>query len=267
MPINIYNINMELPGISEFLPDSFLFFGTPFAINRFEIIRLVALVFVLSFFCITAQRSYKRMLSGNNVPSKPQSILELGLGFVKDFTIETLGEKNGAKAVPMITTIFFSILFFNLTGIIPGLNLAATASIGIPIIFALWVFVSYWKLGIKEYGNPFKFIKSELFPKGFPVFVYPIYALLEALQLLIIRPASLAIRLFANMMAGHILLALCFAATQFFVFVAIPAMKPFAALTFVGGFTATIFEIIVACLQAYIFSLLACVYMQLSQKH
>ncbi|BDZ42961.1 hypothetical protein GCM10025865_22600 [Paraoerskovia sediminicola] len=84
-----------------------------------------------------------------------------------------------------------------------------------------------------------------------------------------IRPASLAIRLVSNMVAGHIMLALCFAATQYFIFEAAPAMKAFGVLTFAGGFVFTLFELLVAALQAYIFALLAAVYvnMSLEEEH
>jgi F-type H+-transporting ATPase subunit a len=262
---------MEMPNISEFLPKPFLFEGTWFAFNRIDLIRVIIMTAMLLFLCITVARAHKRSLVGSHTPTKPQSIVEMGFDLVRNFTYDTLGDKMGKKAYPMIATIFFTILCFNLTGIIPGLNLAATAGIGVPIIFAIWAYFGYWREGIVSHGSGivgfFKFVKSELFPPGLPLFVYPIYAVMELLQLVIIRPASLAIRLFANMMAGHILLALCFAATQFFVFMAAPLMKPLGALTLVGGISATCFELVIACLQAYIFSLLTCVYIQLSHKH
>jgi F-type H+-transporting ATPase subunit a len=68
----------------------------------------------------------------------------------------------------------------------------------------------------------------------------------------------------ANMVAGHLMLVLCFSATQYFIFEAGPAMKAFGALTLVGGFAITLFELFVAALQAYIFVILAAVYISLS---
>jgi F-type H+-transporting ATPase subunit a len=70
--------------------------------------------------------------------------------------------------------------------------------------------------------------------------------------------------LMANMVSGHLMLALCFSATQYFIFEAVPAMKGFGALTFAGGFIFTLFEVFVATLQAYIFVILTAVYINLS---
>lgn len=262
---------MEFPTIDDFLPKSLFFDGTVFAFNRIDLVRILMVSFVAIFFTVVASKSLKRAKSGNLVPTKPQSIVELLFEFIRNFTFETLGEKHGKKWLPLVTTIFCSVLFLNITGIIPGLNIAATASIGIPLIFGLWVFTAYWREGIASHGRGIKgflvFVRSELFPPGLPIFVYPIYGLIELLQLLIIRPASLAIRLFANMMAGHMLLAICFVATQFFIFAADGPMKALGALTFVGAIVMVCFEILVAGLQAYIFSFLAVSYLEISLGH
>lgn len=82
--------------------------------------------------------------------------------------------------------------------------------------------------------------------------------------MLVIRPATLAIRLMANMVSGHLMLALCFAATQYFVVEAAPGLKAFGALTLVASLALTAFEVFVAALQAYIFVVLTAVYISLS---
>jgi F-type H+-transporting ATPase subunit a len=262
---------VDLPSIGEFLPKPFLFEGTPFAINRIDLIRFVVVAFVIVFFCVIASRSHKRALVGNYIPTKPQSVVEMVFEFVRNMVYDNLGAAAGKKWLKMATTIFCSIFFFNITGIIPGLNLAASAGIGIPLVFAVWVFTAYWREGIKDHGGGIKgvlvFLKAELFPPGLPFYVYPIYSLIEFAQLLVIRPASLAIRLFANMMAGHILLGLCFMFTQFFVFVAMPGLKVIGVVTFAFAAFLVLFEILVAALQAYIFTLLACAYISMSFNH
>jgi F-type H+-transporting ATPase subunit a len=100
-------------------------------------------------------------------------------------------------------------------------------------------------------------------------FLYVIVTPIEMLQVFLIRPASLAIRLTANMVAGHIMLVLCFTATEFFFFSASPALKGFGALTLAGGIFITLFEMLVAFLQAYIFTLLTAAYisMSLEEEH
>jgi F-type H+-transporting ATPase subunit a len=87
---------------------------------------------------------------------------------------------------------------------------------------------------------------------------------IEFLQVFVLRPATLALRLMANMVAGHIMLVLAFSATHFFFLEAAPALKAFGALSLLGGLAFTLFEILVAALQAYIFALLAAVYIGMS---
>jgi F-type H+-transporting ATPase subunit a len=97
-------------------------------------------------------------------------------------------------------------------------------------------------------------------PKAFLVLVTPI----ELLSTFILRPVTLALRLTMNMIAGHLLLVLCFSATQFFFFSADGFFKVFGAGTFLFGFVFTLFELLVAFLQAYVFTLLTTVYIQLA---
>jgi F-type H+-transporting ATPase subunit a len=158
---------------------------------------------------------------------------------------------------------FCAILMFNLMGIIPGLNVAATALIGLPLMLAAWTYVTYLSAGVRELGVG-GFLKNNLFPPGVPPFFYVLLTPVEFLQVFIVRPATLALRLMANMVSGHLMLALCFSATQYFLFETVPAMKGFGALTFVGGFIFTLFEVFVATLQAYIFVILTAVYIELS---
>src|SRR5699024_417911 len=94
--------------------------------------------------------------------------------------------------------------------------------------------------------------------------LYLLIAPIEALQVFVIRPATLALRLTANMVAGHLILVLCFAATHFMLLQGAPLIKPIGLLTLVAGVFFTIFEILVALLQAYIFTLLAAVYLNMA---
>ncbi|MDR2508859.1 MAG: F0F1 ATP synthase subunit A [Candidatus Ancillula sp.] len=262
---------LDIPTMQEFLPDPIFFGGTIFELNRLQLIRFIVVLFILLFFGITLSRAKKRADADDFIPSKPQMLIEMLFEFIKNFVFESLGEKAGKRWLPMMTTMFCTIIFMNLTGLVPTLNLAATAGVGIPLLFAIWVFTSYWREGIRDHGGGVKgffvFIKAEVFPPGLPFFVYPIYSLIEIAQLLFIRPVSLALRLLANMIAGHILIALCFAATQFFLFVAEPSMKALGVVTFAGSILFTCFELLVAALQAYIFTLLACAYISMSFAH
>ena len=98
-----------------------------------------------------------------------------------------------------------------------------------------------------------------------PKAIYILLTPVEALQVFILRPATLVIRLLANMMAGHLLLALCFAATSYLFFeTSAVRSRRFGAVTFVAGFGFLLFEVFVAALQAYVFAILTAVYLQMS---
>ena len=248
----------QTPTIDDFLPPEIIFQGTPFALNRIVLIRILITIVMLVVLGISAARA-------KLIPGRWQGAVEWLLDFVRvNIVYEVMGELRGRRYVPMITTLFLTILVFNLCGIIPGLNIAATATIVMPVIFALWTFCQYWIAAVQGKGLG-KFLKEELLPDGVPWPIYIILVPMQLLDILVIRPASLAIRLFANMIAGHILVALCFAATQYFLIDAENKLLiGLGAVTFVSGFVMTLFEAFVAAMQAFIFATLSTVYINLS---
>ncbi len=247
----------HVPSISEFFPPAIFFEGTPFEINRITLVRIVvALALVLWLWLSTRHAKL--------VPGRAQSIVELVLDFVRVQIVESvLGEKVGRKYLPMLTALFLIILAMNLAGVVPFLNIAGTSVVGLPVLLALWVYVVYLGAGIKKQGLG-KFLKNSLFPSGVPPFMYVLITPIEFLQVFVLRPFTLALRLLANMMAGHLMLVLCFAATHFLLLEGGGLIKATSALTILGGFGITLFEIFVAFLQAFIFTLLATVYIQMS---
>lgn len=245
------------PTIADFFPPPVLFEGTFFELNRLQLVRFVAALALIVLFVIAARRA-------KLVPGRFQGAIEMLLDFVRvNVAEDIIGKDKGYKYVPMLTTVFCAVLAFNITGIIPGLNIAGTSLVGLPIMLALWVYVMYLGAGVRAHGVG-GFLKASLFPPGVPPFLYVLLTPVEFLTVFIIRPATLAIRLMANMVAGHLMLVLCFSATQYFLVESGPAMKAFGALTLAGGFAITLFEMFVAALQAYIFVVLAAVYLSLS---
>ena len=201
------------------------------------------------------------------VPRRGQNMAEFLLDFVRvNVAEDIIGKEKAHKYVAFLTTVFFAILAFNLTGIVPGLNIAGTSLIGLPVMLALWVYVMYLAAGVKAHGVG-GFLKNSLFPPGVPPFLYVLLTPVEFLQVFVLRPLTLAIRLMANMVAGHLMLVLCFSATQFFFFTVL-ADGNFLGLLGVGtlafGAAFTLFELLVAALQAYVFTFLAAVYIQLA---
>jgi F-type H+-transporting ATPase subunit a len=237
-----------------------LFIGTPFEMNRVLIIRmLVVVILVLVFWLGT--RSLKV------VPGRAQVAFEFVTGFVRDsIIISTLGEKNGRRFMPLLFTIFFLTLGLNLTGIIPGLQIASTGLIGMPIIMAVVAYVVFIYAGLRQHGV--RYFKNQLILPGVPIFLTPFLALLEFLSTFILRPITLTLRLTMNMVAGHMLLVLCFLATHFFFFTVLAEQGNIIGLlgigTFAFGIAFTLLELFVAALQAYVFTILTAIYIQFS---
>ena len=247
----------------EFYPEIVAFEGTPFALNRIMLIRLLVLTLLVIVFSLWTAKFKQSNKTNSFVPGKFQLMGEISLNFVrKSIAHDQLGEKDGDRFLPLLTTIFFITLGMNITGIIPGLNIAGTSVIGLPIVMALAAYVTFIYAGVKKHGVGF--FKNALFPAGVPKAFYILVTPIELLSTFILRPVTLALRLTMNMIAGHLLLVLCFSATQFFLFNADGFFKAFGAGTFVFGFAFTLFEILVAFLQAYVFTLLTTVYIQLA---
>jgi F-type H+-transporting ATPase subunit a len=251
------------PSIYEFYPEIVAFEGTPFAINRIMMIRLIVMTLLIVIFWLWTRKFNQAVKSGNVVPGRFQLLGELALNFVrKSIAHEQLGEKDGDRFLPLLTTIFFMVLGMNLTGIIPFANIAGTSVIGVPLVLALAAYVTFIYAGMKKHGMGF--FKNALFPAGVPPAFYIMVTPIEFLSTFILRPVTLALRLLMNMVAGHLLLVLCFSATQFFFFSADGFFKLFGAGTLIFGFAFTLFELLVSVLQAYVFTLLTTVYIQLA---
>ncbi|MFV0434196.1 MAG: F0F1 ATP synthase subunit A [Leucobacter sp.] len=244
------------PSLDEFYPEALFFEGTIFEINRIMLIRIIMVIVLLVLFYLGTRRM-------QIIPGRFQSIIEMGLDFVRvNIAEELLGKKDGRRFLPLLTTMFFLILAFNITGIIPFMNIAGSSLVGFPLLLAVISYVVFIYAGVKK--SPGKFFKNSLFPAGVPWAMYIIVTPIEFLSTFIMRPITLALRLLMNMVVGHLLLVLFFAATQFFLFSADGAFKLFGIGTFAFGFAFTLFEILVAVLQAYVFTLLTAVYIQLA---
>jgi F-type H+-transporting ATPase subunit a len=244
------------PSINEFFPDAVLFVDSPFEMNRVMIIRVIVVIALIAFFWIGTRRM-------KIIPGRHQSLMEMGLDLVRvNIAEDLLGKKDGARFLPLLTTIFFIVIGMNITGIVPLMNIAGTSVIGLPLVLAVVAYITFIYAGLKK--HPGTFLKNALFPPGVPPALYLIVTPIEFLSTFVLRPVTLTLRLLMNMIVGHLLLVLFFLATHFFFF----ELGGFAALFGVGtlafGFVFTLFEILVAVLQAYVFTLLTAVYLQLA---
>ena len=220
------------------------------------LVRVLVVVLLILFFTLATRRM-------SLVPTRLQSIAELGLNLVRvNIAEDLLGKKDGTRFLPLLTTIFFLVLGMNITGILPAINIAGTSVIGIPLLLALTAYVVFIYAGIKK--HPVAFFRNSLFPPGVPWPLYIIVTPIEIVSTFILRPITLTLRLMMNMIVGHLLLVLFFLATQFFFFEVDGVAKAFGLGTLAFSFVFTLFEILVALLQAYIFTLLTAVYIQLA---
>jgi F-type H+-transporting ATPase subunit a len=183
------------------------------------------------------------------VPGKLQSLAEMLVEFIRGMILDTMG-KDGMKFFPLIATLFLFILFCNWLGLIPG-TYTVTSQIIVTGVFAGTVYSLSLALGFALHGLKFLGI---LVPPGTPGWMLPLMVPIEIISQLA-RPVSLAVRLFANMTAGHTILAVLFGMVVSLPFYV--SWLPFAATLFVNALEMCL----IAPIQAYIFTILTCVYL------
>ncbi|WP_336249506.1 F0F1 ATP synthase subunit A [Stomatohabitans albus] len=234
------------------------FLGSPF--TRVYLLVALSVVITIGFFW---------MAFGNAkiVPSKMQALGELVVDFVdREIAMNVIGPK-GKPYVPLLTAMFVFILVNNWFKITPFVNFAPTGRIAYPLGLAMVTYVLFIVVAIRHQGMAY--FKDIAFPEGVP---WPVYFLLTPIELIstfILRPVTLTVRLFANMVGGHLLLAITFIAT--WSFLRIPGLAPADAnywflpigiITFLFGPVVVAFEMFIGFLQAYIFAILTAVYLQ-----
>lgn len=181
------------------------------------------------------------------VPNRIQSALEMILNVIKGVCAGSLGEK-GDKYIPFVFSIFLFVLILNLFGLIPG-SFAQTSHISMTFALAMVMFLLCVIITISKRGI-FGFVKGFV-PKGTPIWMAPLMFVLEVFSYLV-RPVSLSVRLAANMIAGHVMLDVI---AFFVILLGVAGIFPFVFLCVMMAF-----ELFVAVLQAYIFSVFSCVY-------
>ena len=222
--------------------------------NKIALIAVAAAVIGTVVFLIAGSKS------ANEAPKGVRNLAETTVEFIENGIVrETMGNE-GLGWTPFLLSLFVFIYLCNVPGIIPFLQMPATARMAIPMFLALLVWVVYNGVGLKHQG--IKYLTHTIWPPGVPVALKPLVGVIEFISNIIVRPFSLTVRLFANMLAGHILLvtfalltnSLVTAETKVFL------LKPMAILPMFMLIILTAFEVLVAFLQAYIFTILTAVY-------
>jgi F-type H+-transporting ATPase subunit a len=242
------------PGAEIFLFDDIFtvqLAGLEAGFSKVTVLLLLGVVLVVGFFSYAFRKP-------KLVPRGAQNVGEVGYVFIRDgIAKETIGH-GGEKFVPFLFSFFFLVWILNFFGILPGAQLPATSIFAIPVAFALIVYFTWVPLGMIKQG-PIKFFTNMMFPPGVPKAMYVLLAPIELISNILVRPFTHAVRLFANMFAGHLLLA-TFSIAAFYLISAsvIGILGSIASFTVTVALTA--FEAFIQALQAYIFTLLAAVY-------
>ena len=239
--------NFELPPVGELF--NYPFVG-PFGINRVIALTLIATFAAGLFFVVAFSRA-------KVVPGKLQLVAESIVEFIREQIVLQIIGPDGLKYVPMLVTMFMFIWFNNLLEITPFVNFPTTSRIALPIFLSAISYVLFVFLGFRHHG--LRYLKDVAFPPGVPKAIYVLLTPIELVSTFVLRPFTLAIRLFANMVAGHILLTIVFLATHAFLALKFPGVIV-GVLTFIAAPLAVGFELFIASLQAYIFVILTAVY-------
>jgi F-type H+-transporting ATPase subunit a len=221
------------------------------------LVMALVTVLLITFF-VVAFRRFKL------VPSGSQNVAEAGLDLIRSQIAQPILGNRGEGYMPLLTAMFFWVFFLNVMGIIPGVQFPITSRMAIPAMLSIMVWVVYNYVGIKNQG-PIGYFKSMMFPPGVPKPVYILLAPLELISTVVVRPVTLAVRLYANMVAGHLLLVVLTLATATFM-AADSWHKVMAAFPLGFGVIMTGFEIFVAGMQAFIITILTAVYIAGAQE-
>ena len=240
----------EAPGVGEFWQPLIGHGST--AITRACFLAVISVILIAWFLLATTK---KKAL----VPGRGQMATEAVYGLVRNGVARDLiGSKEFLRFVPLLFTFFMFILVNNLFGVLPPFQFPTMSRIGFPIGLALISWITFHIVGFRKHG--FVGYWKSLVPSGLPGWIVPVIFFLELITDLFTRPVTLALRLFGNMFAGHILIVL-FITGGWYMLTSGGILLPAAgAVTWIFGFVMTLFELLVEFLQAYVFTLLTALY-------
>ncbi|MGB7860548.1 MAG: F0F1 ATP synthase subunit A [Acidimicrobiia bacterium] len=238
-------------------------FTTPlFTIGSYPVTKTTLLILLAAL--IVVGLLYFGLRKGRLIPSKFETVMESSVEFIRDGVGRDVIGTEGIKYVPYLLSLFLFILVSNLFEIAPFINFPITSRMAIPAFLALITYVIFVFVGFKK--NGFRYLLDTAWPKHVPIGLRWLVGLIELVSIFILRPFTLAVRLFANMVAGHLMLTLLLGSAFIFLTswgdVGLKALVgiPWLAL----GLFIYVFEMVVAVLQAYIFTLLSAVYIESS---
>jgi F-type H+-transporting ATPase subunit a len=220
--------------------------GWDVSFTNSSLFMLLAVVLTVGFYIVATQ-------SRSLVPTRLQSLAEISYEFVANMLRDSIG-KEGMKYFPFVFSLFMFIFFCNMLGMIPG-AFTVTSHIIVTAALAAIVFLTVLVIGFAK--NGLRFFKLFV-PSGVPIYILPLVTLIEIISFLS-RPVSHSVRLFANMLAGHITLKVFGG----FVVMLLGAgsFAVLSPLPLIAAVALTALEFLVAFLQAYVFTMLTCMYL------
>ena len=243
----------QAPGTSDFY---WPVFGgdSNWAITRPGLVMFIS-VAVLAWFFVTVAGKL------TIVPNKRQWMAEQAYGFVRNtIARDVIGAKDFKPFIPLLFTLFTLILFNNVMGVLPFVQFPTFSRIAFPIVLTLIVYIVYHTVAIRRKHGVLPYLKS-LVPSGLPGWLIPIMFVLEFLTYFFIRPLTLALRLFGNMLAGHLMLLVFILGGEYLLIHGSSLFIQFSGILGLAfGVVMTFFELLVQFLQAFIFTLLTALY-------
>lgn len=246
------------PGLHSFVFQPLFTLGG-FEFNKVMLLALLGSLAIVGFFWAAFSKP-------KVVPGKLQMVGEAGYDFIRRGVVyETLGKKEGEKYVPLVVALFFFIWIMNVWSVVPIAQFPVTSIISIPAVLALIVYITWVSLTFKRQGFVGAFKNFTGYDKSLGP-VLPLAMTIELFSNLLVRPFTHAVRLFANMFAGHVLLLLFTIATWYLMN---DLGFAYAGVSFLMTVVMTAFELFIQAIQAYVFVLLTCSYIQgaLAEHH
>jgi F-type H+-transporting ATPase subunit a len=239
---------LEFPPVSHLIEWPDLFKIGPLGVNKIVLLMFVVVAITAAFYIAASRRT-------SLVPSGVQNVAESAVEFIQNgIILQTIGP-DGLAWTPFLLTLFSFIFVANIIGLVPLIQMPINARMALPAFMAILVWFIFNFIGIKSQGL-IGYFKNMMFPPGVPKALYILVSPIELVSTIFVRPLSLAVRLFANMLAGHLLLvSFAVISAALFESTIVGAALPGALLVALTGF-----EVLVAGLQAFIFTILAALY-------
>lgn len=252
------------PTTKDFVFDCYFridLFGVELCVNFIIALVTASVVLYLLLFFLAFRKP-------STVPGRLQSLMEMGVGFVREHIAMPMLGPAADRFLPLLATLFFFILFMNIFEVAPWVNFSASSRVAFPLVLAVIAWLTYNGVGVAKHGF-FGYLRFTcIIPSAPALLRYSLLLLIEFVSNIVIRPITLTIRLAANFVAGHFLLALAFLGTEFFLLNG-PKTWILLGVSFPLSVVLVAFEVFVAVLQAFIFAILTASYIggALAEEH